>query len=221
MKQSTWRVSAFVDRVHQCIKRTTAAVESCQDSAKSDSQAGISRLRTVQLGAGFARKRISSAASMSPPCLVRADGAAPLRRSAAPSADICRFAEFFSVKPHSLRLLSRTTQDFLDRFSDDHGHGGHWWLLLNLVNQEQNRLQQTTAEQRFRKINRQTKNHRRSSHRSPHVVHGNTRCHAIQRDDQSRLYSARSKMTLLRVLDCDASGNVTFERVWYTPRALQ
>ncbi len=46
------------------------------------------------LGAGFARNRISCAASMaSPPYLVRADGAARLRRSAAPSADIWRFGE--------------------------------------------------------------------------------------------------------------------------------
>ncbi len=37
----------------------------------------------------------------SPPCLARADGAARLRRSAAPSADICRPAEIFSVKPNS------------------------------------------------------------------------------------------------------------------------
>ena len=37
----------------------------------------------------------------SPPCLVRADGAARLRRSAAPSADICLSAEIFSVKPNS------------------------------------------------------------------------------------------------------------------------
>ena len=40
-------------------------------------------------------------------CLVRADGAARLRRSAAQSADICHFAEIFSVKPNSLRLQSR------------------------------------------------------------------------------------------------------------------
>ena len=42
----------------------------------------------------------------SPSCLVRADGAARLRRSAAPSADICRSAEIFSVKSISQRLLS-------------------------------------------------------------------------------------------------------------------
>ena len=62
----------------------------------------------MRLGAGFARNRISSAASMaSPPCLVRADGAARLRRSAAPSADNCRFAEIFSVKQNSQRLLNK------------------------------------------------------------------------------------------------------------------
>ena len=62
----------------------------------------------LQLGAVFARFRISSAESLaSPPCLVRADGAARLRRSAAPSADICRFVEIYSVKPSSLRSVSR------------------------------------------------------------------------------------------------------------------
>ncbi len=37
----------------------------------------------------------------------------PLRRrtSAVPSADICRFAEIFSVKPNSLRLQSRIHRD--------------------------------------------------------------------------------------------------------------
>ena len=64
--------------------------------------------KKVFLGAGLARNRISDAASLaSPPCLVRADEAALLRRSAAPSADICRFPEFFSVKPNSQCLQSR------------------------------------------------------------------------------------------------------------------
>ncbi len=59
-------------------------------------------------GAGVARNRIFFAASMtSPLCLVRADGAARLRRSAAPSADICRFAEIESVKPNSQGLRNR------------------------------------------------------------------------------------------------------------------
>ena len=48
----------------------------------------------MSLGAGFARNRIFYAAPMdSAACLVRADGAARLRRSAVPSADICRFAK--------------------------------------------------------------------------------------------------------------------------------
>ena len=62
MKQSSWRVSAFVDRVHQCTKRATAAVESCQDSAKSGSTAGISRLRTVQ---GKASTQVSKSRAIS------------------------------------------------------------------------------------------------------------------------------------------------------------
>ena len=98
----------------------------CFRGAKGDKETVISRtiLRSLRLqrrttekrhsysafhlGAGVARNRISSAASMaSPPCLVRADGAARLRRSAAPSADICRFAEIISPKPNSQRLLNR------------------------------------------------------------------------------------------------------------------
>ena len=64
----------------------------------------------VTLGADFSRNRISYAALMAlPPCLVRADGAARLRRSAAPSADVRRFAEIFSVKPNSQCLLSKGT----------------------------------------------------------------------------------------------------------------
>ena len=61
-----------------------------------------SRERRCYLDAGMARNRTSFAASMSTPpsCLVRADGAARLRRSAAPSADICRVAEIFSLKPY-------------------------------------------------------------------------------------------------------------------------
>ena len=69
---------------------------------------GVSSSNSAELAAGFARNRISSAASMaSPPCLVRADGAARLRRSASPSADTCRFAEIFSLKQNSQRLLNR------------------------------------------------------------------------------------------------------------------
>ena len=46
----------------------------------------------------------------SPPCLVRADRAARLRRSDAPSADNCRSVEIFSVKPNAVRLLSKAVQ---------------------------------------------------------------------------------------------------------------
>ncbi len=63
---------------------------------------------TISLGAGVARNRVFSAASMAAlPSLVRADGAARLRRSAAPSADICRFTEIVSVKQNSRRWLSK------------------------------------------------------------------------------------------------------------------
>ncbi len=41
------------------------------------------------------------------PCLARADGAARLRRSAAPSADICRYAVICSGNPNSLRFVRR------------------------------------------------------------------------------------------------------------------
>ena len=44
--------------------------------------------------------------------------------------------------------------------------------------------------------NGQKKDGRRSSHRSPHVVHGNTRCHAIQPDDQSLLSRLLAKRKL-------------------------
>ena len=70
-----------------------------------------SRETRCYLDAGLARNRTSFAASMSTPpsCLVRADGAARLRRSAAPSADICRVAEIFSLKPYSQRLLPHSS----------------------------------------------------------------------------------------------------------------
>ena len=56
--------------------------------------------------------KVTAATMASSPCRVRADGAARLRRSAAPSADICRFAEIVSVKPNFLRLLSRRSTAF-------------------------------------------------------------------------------------------------------------
>ena len=64
-------------------------------------------------GADFARNRIYDAALAAlPPCVVRADGAARLRRSAAPSADICRFfiaaATFFMVVHASAMAAEKT-----------------------------------------------------------------------------------------------------------------
>ena len=71
---------------------------------------------SVILGAGFARNRISFAASMaSLPCLARAYGAARLRRSAAPSAEICRFAEIFSGKRSAVMSICQSTLTNRDR----------------------------------------------------------------------------------------------------------
>ena len=65
------------------------------------------RARDKMLGAGFARNRTCFAASMTSPLyLVRADGAARLRRSAAPSADIWRFAEIDDVGAGIMRQIA-------------------------------------------------------------------------------------------------------------------
>ena len=58
------------------------------------------------------RRTIYAASPASLPCLVRADGATRLRRSAAPSANICRAAEIVSVKPNS-QCLSHSAITFV------------------------------------------------------------------------------------------------------------
>ena len=90
-----WREPApFSSRAVRRIPILTRASPATQRRAAGISPLVCDSCTTWNLGASFARNRISSAASMSPPpCLVRADGAARLRRSAAPSADICRFAK--------------------------------------------------------------------------------------------------------------------------------
>ena len=63
---------------------------------------GIAPKIVTHLQHDLKSKRCYAASPASPPCLVRADEAARLRRPAAPSADICLFAETFSVKQNSL-----------------------------------------------------------------------------------------------------------------------
>ena len=60
----------------------------------------------------FARNQSLICRKASPPCFARTDRAARQRRSASPSADNSRSVEICSVKPNSVRLLSKAVQRF-------------------------------------------------------------------------------------------------------------